>query len=251
MSQATLDTKPAEPEAPIAPEVPATPEAPETPAKLDFERAEFGEPAARHVQCSACQSAITTAYYQILDKVLCGSCRDAVNRSSEDARSGAAFGKAFLLAGAVALGCGVVYALFVHFTRIQLALATIGIGFLVGRVVQSVTRGFGSTKHQVLAVVLTYLASAMGYLPSIVAAMNAGDDGQSLGLVGSILYVVFVSAFTLAAPLLDITSGLSGVLGVLIIFFGLRTAWQVSRGLGGPVAISGPYQVNTSPSPTP
>ncbi|MDC0743911.1 hypothetical protein [Polyangium mundeleinium] len=248
MSEATLDTKPAEPAAPAAPEAP---EAPEAPAKLDFERAEFGAPAARHVQCSACQSAITTAYYQLLDKVLCSSCRDAVNRSSEDARSTSAFGRAFLLAGGVALGCGVVYALFVHFTRIQLALATIGIGVLVGRVIQSVTRGFGSTKHQVLAVVLTYLASAMGYLPAILAEMNAGDDTQSLGLIGSIVYVVLVSAFTLIAPLLDIMNGFSGILGVLIIFFGLRTAWQVSRGVGGPIAISGPYQVNTSPSPTP
>ncbi|TKD01543.1 hypothetical protein E8A74_31100 [Polyangium fumosum] len=203
------------------------------------------------MQCSICQSAITTAYYQLLDKVLCSSCRDAVHRSSDDARSASAFGKAFLQAGGVALGCGVVYALFVHFTHIQLALATIGIGVLVGRVIQSVTRGFGSTKHQVLAVVLTYLASAMGYLPSILAAMNAGDDTQSLGLIGSIVYVVLVSAFTLIAPILDVTSGFSGVIGALIIFFGLRTAWQASRGVGGPVAISGPYQVNTSASPTP
>ncbi|MDI1475321.1 hypothetical protein [Polyangium sp. y55x31] len=246
MSEATLDTKPAEPEARGAPEAPATPEAP---AKLDFERAEFGEPATKHVQCGICESAITTAYYQLLDKVLCSSCRDGVQRSVEDARSGSAFGKAFLQAGAVAFGLGLVYALFVHLTHIQLALATIGIGLLVGRVVQRVTRGFGSTKHQVLAVVLTYLASAMGYLPVILGAFGKGDAGeQSLGLVGGLLYVALTAALTLAAPILDITSGFSGVLGALIIFFGLRTAWQASRGVGGPVAISGPYQVNPSPS---
>lgn len=229
MSDATLDTKPAETEAP---------------QKLDFERAEFGDPAARHVSCSACQASITTAYYQLLDKVLCGSCRDAVNHTSEQARSGAAFGKAFLVAGGVAVGCGAVYALFVHFTQFQLALATIGIGWVVGRMIQQVTRGFGGTKHQVLAVVFTYIASAMGYLPGILAALDNGAGDGGLGLIGSILYFGLAAVFTLAAPVLDVTSGFSGVLGALIIFFGLRTAWQVSRGIGGPVAISGPYQVS-------
>ncbi|MDI1445588.1 hypothetical protein [Polyangium sp. 6x1] len=242
MSEATLETKPAEPTAPEAPV------APEAPAQLDFERAEFAEPAAAHVQCSVCQSAITTAYYQLLDKILCGSCRDGVQRSVNDARGGTAFGKAFLQAGAVAVGLGLVYALFVHLTQIQLALATIGIGVLVGRTVQRVTRGFGSTRHQVLAVVLTYIASAMGYLPVIVAAMKQDDGEPGAGALLSVLRFVFISALTLAAPILDVTSGLSGVLGALIIFFGLRTAWQSSRGVGGPVAISGPYQVHTSPT---
>ncbi|MDI3290158.1 hypothetical protein [Polyangium sp. 15x6] len=240
MTEATLDTKPAEPEAPAAPEAPA---------KLDFERAEFGEPAATHVQCGICASAITTAYYQLLDKVLCSSCRDGVQRSVEDARSGAAFGKAFLQAGAVAFGLGLVYALFVHFTHIQLALVTIGIGLLVGRTVQRVTRGFGSTRHQVLAVVLTYLGSAMGYLPVILAELNSGDGESAAGALVFVIRFVVISLLTLAVPILDIANGISGVLGALIIFFGLRTAWQASRGVGGPVAISGPYQVNASPSP--
>lgn len=231
MSDATLDPKPAEPEAP---------------EKLDFERADFAEPAAKHVPCSACQAAITTAYYQLLDKVLCASCRDAVNRTSEQARSGAAFGKAFLVAGGVALGCGLLYALFVHLTSIQLALATIGIGWVVGRMVQQVTRGFGSMKHQILAVAFTYLASAMGYLPVVLDAMKPGE-GESGGALVFVLRVVFISLVTLAAPILDVTSGFSGVLGALIMFFGMRTAWQVSRGIGGPVAISGPYQVSAAP----
>jgi hypothetical protein len=46
----------------------------------------------------------------------------------------------------------------------------------------------------------------------------------------------------LAAPLLLLTEGFSGLLGALIIFFGLRTAWSVAKGVEA--SITGPHQVS-------
>jgi hypothetical protein len=260
-------------------ETPATAAGAAEPAPIDFERAEFAEPAREHVECGLCNRAIATEYWQYLGKILCGPCREGVSRSVADARRGATFGKAFLLAGGTALGCGIGYAIFVGLTNIHFALVTIGIGWAVGRVIQKVTRGFGSRRHQVLAVALTYFASSMGYFPAVVGALSkagAPTEQTSEGAVpkpastapaagadpgeapppppppseapsgGSLAFTlvvgtVLVLGLTLAAPFFEISSGFSGVLGLLIIFFGLRTAWRVSKGLDG--LVTGPHQI--------
>jgi hypothetical protein len=258
---------------------------PPEPAQIDFERAEFAGAAGEQVECGVCQQAIVTEYWQSLGKVLCASCRELVQRSADEARRGATLGKAFLFGGLVAFGCGVGYAIFVGVTHIQFALVTIGIGWAVGRAVQRVTRGFGGTRHQVLAVVLTYFATTMGYFPAVIKALGKGGDGteqtvastastsapappaaptatgtaqettpppatpagrppaaEGPGLAASLVIVAVVSMFLmLAAPLLEVTGGFSGVLGLLIIFFGLRTAWRVSRGLEA--SVTGPHAV--------
>lgn len=276
------------------------------PEKIDFDRAEPTEPAtaATGLACGTCRDTITTEYWQIAGKTLCESCRSLVVRAAEDGRRGSTFGRAMLLGGAAALGCGIGYAIFVGLTKIQFALITIGIGWAVGRTIQKVTRGFGSQKHQVLAVALTYFATTMGYFPSILKGISnaaasgehggagpgatsspgsppppaadspspgRGDDPSASprtagipsaapagdapppagaapppkGSMGAavVLLVVFVIGLMLVAPFLDVTSGFSGILGVLIIFFGLRTAWRVAKGVD--VTVSGPYKVGS------
>jgi len=258
----------------------AAPVEPAEPAKIDFEKAEFAEPAGEHVACGLCKKAITTEYWQWMGKILCETCREVVRRTTDDARRSATFGKAFLLGGVVALGCGIGYAIFVGLTQIQFALVTIGIGWAVGRAIQRVTRGFGSRKHQVLAVALTYFASTMGYFPAIIKAFSESahhDDASAPAatspssvpaipdtaapveapprpqgaerpsLAASIVVVTALSVgLMLAAPFLEMSSGISGLLGLLIIFFGLQTAWRVSRGVSAPV--TGPHKVSAAAS---
>src|SRR6185369_344664 len=165
----------------------------------------FEEPAGEHVTCGLCKRAITTEYWQSLGKVLCASCRDVVNRTAAEARRGATLGKAFLLGGGVALACGIGYAIFVGVSGLQFALVTIGIGWAVGRSIQKVTRGFGTRKHQVLAVVLTYIASSMGYAPAVLKAVGQGTPSHGLALV---FVTVFSALVMLAAPLLEIADGI-------------------------------------------
>ena len=253
-------------------------------APIDFERAEFAEPAAEQLQCATCQQPIATEYWQCLGKILCDSCREGVERAASDARRGATMGRAVLVGGGAALACGIGYAVFVGVTHIHFALVTIGIGWAVGRAIQHVTRGFGSRKHQVLAVALTYFASSMGYYPAVLKAIggsgsadkaavvstsapsaqpssaqpSAGqpsaqetpapvkpsdsNPGGGPGLAASLaIFIAFSVGIALAAPFLEITSGLSGLLGALIIFFGLRTAWRVAQGVEAPV--TGPHKV--------
>jgi hypothetical protein len=260
-----------------------TPDGASEPAKIDFEKAEFAEPSGEHVQCGICQRSITTEYWQCLGKILCDTCREGVRRSSEDAASGASFGKALLLGGGVAFGCGIGYAIFVGLTQIQFALVTIGIGWMVGRSIQRITRGFGGQKHQVLAVALTYFASTMGYAPAIYkaitnSAQNSEHDAETStatpapaapgttaptetprsperadppaspssggGGPSLVIALVFLVGLMLAAPFLELSGGFSGIIGLLIIFFGLQTAWRVSRGVQA--NITGPHKVAAS-----
>jgi hypothetical protein len=265
----------------------------EAAAKIDFERADLGEQAGEHLACGLCTRVITTEYWQSVGKVLCEPCSELVRATAAAARRGATLGKAFLLGGAAALGCGIGYAIFVGLTQIQFALVTIGIGWAIGRSIQRVTRGFGGRKHQVLAVVLTYFASSMGYLPSVLKAFSniaaeGSDQGAAattapaapapssaptaagtaaasempapppretqpsapggLGLAASlVLAALFATLIMLAAPILEVSSGFSGLLGVLIIFFGLRTAWRVSKGVEA--TVTGPYKVAAPAEP--
>lgn len=262
--------------------------------KIDFDRAEFDKPAGDQVACDFCHREITTEYWQYLGKVLCDGCRGGVHSSVADAGRGVTFGKALLVGGGTALACGVGYAIFVRLSNIHFALVTIGIGWAVGRAIQRVTRGFGSTRHQVLAVALTYFASTMGYLPAVIDALRKGaqtdqtaSDGKGTPSAGqarpdlpppvagapdvpqpptasspssppeggarpslalALIVVAGIStAFMLAAPFLEISSGFSGLLGALIIFFGLRTAWRVAKGVNEPM--TGPHQVAARATP--
>jgi hypothetical protein len=251
------------------------------PEKIDFDRAEFAEapPAGDQVACGLCKKTIATVYWQYLGKVLCEGCRAIVEKSVGDARRASTLGKAFVVGGGVALACGVGYAIFAGLSKAHLALVTIGIGWAVGTAIQRVTRGFGNRKHQILAVCLTYFASTMGYAPFVFSAFtNMGHEspqvapsaaapdpdptltpsappdsppaapretsamGQvAIGPIGVVIALVIMVGVTLAAPLLEISSGFSGILGVLIIFFGLQTAWRVSKGVEG--VITGPHRV--------
>jgi hypothetical protein len=221
---------------------------------LDFERAEFAEGAAEHVTCASCERAITTQYFQFADKILCETCKDEVQRTTDDLRAKASLSKALLFGGGTALGCGIGYAIFVGLTNIQFALVTLGIGWAIGRAIQTATSGFGSRKHQIAAVALTYFASAMGYLPALIGAVMevAHEQGTTpiaaAASAGTKIYALALMAgFMLAAPFLELASGeVGGFIGLIIIFVGLRTAWRMSQGVTA--TITGPHAVGTAPS---
>lgn len=270
-----------------------TPDAPPEPAPLDFDRAEpasdkaapAGPGPQRHgVACGLCGQEITTEYWQSLGKILCDTCRAAVEHTHAAAHGGGTFGKALLLGGGAALGCGIGYAVFVGVSQIQFALVTIGMGWAIGRVIHKTTRGFGGLRYQVLAVALTYFASTMGYLPAVLkgfsqlgnhAAQSAGAAGPKAASTPSappspsmaepaaadpdpaaapapaggkhgfgvslLIFTAFSGLVMLAAPFLELGEGFSGLLGLLIIFFGMRTAWRVSKGVA--VVVTGPHRL--------
>jgi len=202
---------------------------------IDFERAEYGPNQATTAPCTSCKRPIEGLYWKFRSGPVCKSCRDRIEAAVAHATSGASLGRAAIEGGGVALACGVGYAVFAAVSHIQLALVTIGIGFVVAKVVRRASGGVGGTRFQILAVALTYVASTMGYLPPI---WNAFEEPH----VGTVLRVA------LEAPFLEATHA---PLGLLIIGFGLWEAWKLTKGV--PIALEGPFRIGPgaglSPSP--
>ena len=151
------------------------------PAGLQFDHAEFEGRNAGGAQCDVCSKAISDEYYTFLGKVLCATCRGGHLEALTRARSGKAFMKAVLLGGATALASGVAYAGLVAVSDMQLALVTIGIAFVVAKVVRHASLGMSGRRFQFLAVVLTYFASALGYFPGVWADFQevAAEDSSA------------------------------------------------------------------------
>jgi hypothetical protein len=244
---------------------------PEPSSELRFDRAAYAEATGTGTPCSSCKGPLGDSYWKWLNLMVCGRCRDGLERKLKESQSWRPFAKTLLLGGGAAIGCGIAYAVLVAVTKAQFALATIGIAIVVARVIRQASGGLGgSTRYRVAAVALTYLAATMGYIPGIwasiqdsgvaehaasdektrsaspeAAAPSASDSGHSEK--GSPLALVYALALLvgimLAAPFLGATHA---PLGLLIVGFGLWQAWKLSR--GPPLHIEGPFRLDAAPA---
>jgi hypothetical protein len=194
-------------------------------ADLQFEHATY-EQAQPGVACGMCGAPVGGEYWQWVGRAVCVRCRDRVFQLEADARSPQSFARAALMGAGTALGCGVAYAVLCAFRPHQLAIVTIGIGYVVATVVRKATSNVSGRRYQVLAVVLTYMASAMGYAPALWPFIKESPD--QISLYGQLLAAPVVNAPD--APLV-----------VLIIGFGMYEAWRRAQGI--PMTVTGPYRV--------
>jgi hypothetical protein len=233
-----------------------------------FDRATYAPGVAAGPNCAKCQAAIRERYWRLNNQLFCESCRAQVSAIVANALAQASFGKAALWGGAVALACGIAYAIFVQATGMQLALVTIAIAYAVAKVVRRASGGLSGRRFQILAVLLTYVASAMGYAGPVLhglsaaapkadgsaagekqaatdSATNKTDDHSRPGAGFMVLGLLFLFGIVLAAPVLAATQA---PIGLVIVGIGLYEAWKLSR----PVAIvlDGPYNISGGGAPT-
>lgn len=243
-------------------------------AELSFDKATYATKtdAGGGAPCAHCNGPLGEQYWQWQSRPVCASCRTKLSDMLVASQSKKSFGRAVLFGGLTALGCGTAYAIFVARMDYQLALVTIGIAFLIAKVMRRCSAGVGGRKYQVLAVGLTYLASAMGYVPSVYAGLAGSSDEKTpaaktstpstaasapatsetasqsaedhVGIGGLLAAIALLFAITLAAPVLTATQA---PMGLLIVGFGLWEAWKLSRGL--PLSLDGPYRVAPAPVP--
>ena len=230
---------------------------------LQFQTAEF---AGR--KCTVCNSVIGDAYYQIQGRDACPTCAQVRLTSQNATDSGGKMLKALLWGGGAAVLGSAAYAA-VAMMGVQLAILSIGIGWLVGTAIKKGTEGHTSRKYQVIAVVLTYLAIATSYIPVVVvqlskkhaqvavknkpgAAPAIDADSQlaqpkrTTALGGSpVLALAMAAGLVLALPLLDAFGSMpGGLLTLLIVFFGLQQAWKQTA--PDVALVAGPYQNSTT-----
>lgn len=228
-------------------------EAGEAGSELSFDRAAY-EQSGAGPPCANCNGPLGDEYWEFSSRPICGSCKGRISEALAASQSKAAFLRAVLLGGGTALGCGIAYAVFVALTDYQLALITIGIAFVIAKVLRHCSGGAGGRKYQILAVALTYLASTMGYAPAMFAGLKATameepaasstpapagapDEAPSATAGGLVLAAGIFLALTLAAPFL---AAAEAPIGLLIVAFGLWEAWRLTGGV--PATIGGPYR---------
>jgi hypothetical protein len=200
------------------------------PDDLQFQRAEpvSGDTPVR--RCAACQRVVPDQYYQVQAKVICPQCAERI-RAGQQAQPTGSFARAVLYGvGAALAGCAI-YAAVAIVSGYEFALLAILVGWMVAKAIRYGSNGRGGRPQQILAVVLTYFAITASYIPvafhgsSVQPAINA----RLIGLM-------------LAAPFLSLTSGVSGILTLIIIFVGMSQAWRLTR--ASDILITGPYDGN-------
>jgi hypothetical protein len=160
----------------------------ETGSALRFDRADYEKAPGAGPRCGVCKGPLAPEYWRWQGVIFCSACRPKVGDKIAESQSRGAYAKAALQGAGVALACGIGYAVFVGVTKMQLALVTIGIAYVVARVVRKASGGLGGKRFQILAVALTYFASTMGYAPGIIKGvreMQAKREAAAVYSTGS------------------------------------------------------------------
>ncbi len=114
--------------------------------------------------CSLCGQPAGKWYFRVNGAMSCMNCAQAArNAASRDTQ--AAFGRALLFgAGAGVLGL-IGYTIFGIVTGLVIGYLSLGVGYLVGKVMMIGSRGVGGRRYQIAAALYTYAAVAMAAIP--------------------------------------------------------------------------------------
>ncbi len=136
----------------------------------------------------------------------------------------ARFIQAVLYGVVAALLSSMVYAAFTIITHIEIGYLAVGVGYVIGKAMLHATQGLGGRKYQITAAVLTYFAVSLASVPEILWSMHTrGTDISHL----SAHSIAFLARYGVASPFLELQDGfVSGLIGLFILFIGIRAAWQ-------------------------
>jgi hypothetical protein len=203
---------------------------------LQFQKIEYAD---SRPKCALCQGPLESMYFHLAGQRICPACAEKA-RAAQARPANAAVVRGLLCGAGTAVLCSAGYASIVAITGYELALVAIAVGYLVGRAVRRGSAGLGGRRCQAGAVVLTYLAITLSYLPLIIRGADA-SAGQVWAAIVPLLGIA------LAFPFLQLSDGVSGLLGLAIIAFGLLQAWrQTAR---DPRLLMGPYTLEEGTSP--
>jgi hypothetical protein len=231
-----------------------------------FDKAQYAlTPTSTPDQCTRCHQPITGSYYRIGGDLACESCA-AQATPNLPADSHAAYVRALLFGSGAAILGMILYAGFEIATGIIIGYLAIGVGYLVGKAMKLGSKGRGGRRYQIAAALLTYASVSMAAIPvaihsyadhkpaEVIAPTNSatadhpfpGDAtvtpeprAQRPGLGTALLTLAGVG---LASPFLELGEGFGGIIGLFILFLGIRAAWALTAGNDSTASdVSGPY----------
>jgi hypothetical protein len=232
--------------------------------------------------CKLCNQAISGTHYRINGSLACDRCTTQL-QTQLPKDSHAVFVRALMFGiGAAILGL-IGYAAFTIITGIMIGYISLAVGWLIGKAMRTGSRGVGGRRYQIAAALFTYAAVSMAAIPIYFSQISKGkatkppqvktapanpgaaaDDAEGDDSASSsggttqtrlakpkmnfFMAIGVLALIGLASPFLALQDLFHGAIGLIILFVGIRFAWQQT---GAPkIDIVGPFQ-SRAPLPTP
>lgn len=191
-------------------------------ATPQFARAEYAQGSR---PCGICGAPIGIRSYVVDSVLACEKCAER-KRTGSSNDSHAAFVQAVIFGiGAALVGLSF-YAGFTIVTHFYIGYVALAVGWLVAKAMMAGSKGVGGPRYQITAVILTYAAISLASIPILITrVMQSGrSDIDWSSLVGRL------ALWGIASPFLQLRRGVSGVIGLVILFVGLRIAYRMTKG---------------------
>jgi hypothetical protein len=220
-----------------------------------FARAEYSG-GAGNPTCKSCGQPISGAYYQVNGAVTCSNCAPQIkNQLPTDSHAAFARGVMFGIGGAI-LGL-VLYVAVALTTGLIIGFVSLAVGYMVGKAVVMGSGGLGGRRYQIAAVLLTYMAVSLAAVPIAISQMKQRSAQQHAQVSGSATAnapkmspakaLATLALVGLASPFLALADPAHGIIGLIILFVGIRIAWRIAA--GRPVTILGPLNEPAAATP--
>lgn len=199
------------------------------------------------INCAACKQPVGAAYFKIKGAPICASCTERI-RAQLPRDSHGAFARAVVFGVAGALIGIALYVAFALATGLIIGWVSLAVGYIVGKAMHIGSGGMGGRRYQVVAVLLTYFAVSISAVPIAIeqsrahqaqvqsADHDAARPATAIDLGKTIAVLAWVG---IASPILDLRDPVHGLIGLVILFVGIRFAWQFTA--SRTVNITGPY----------
>jgi hypothetical protein len=227
--------------------------------------------------CKGCGQPIRDSYYRIKSDMVCAACAEKF-KLTLPTDSHAAFVRAVIFGIGGAIVGLVLYAAFEIATHLIIGYVALAVGFIVAKAMMTGSNGFGGRRYQIVAVILTYAAVSIAAIPVYIYEYsqhhNAARQQQTTQTydptqdstssaptqveapatprkpVGIGAAIVTLVGLGLASPFLELYQGVnySSIIGLVILFVGLRIAWRMTAGHPGAQQLVGPFPVNAPSS---
>ena len=197
--------------------------------------------------CKACGQAINGTYYQINGAKICANCTQRIkSQLPKDSHAAFVRGVLFGVGGAI-LGLGI-YVGFALATGLIAGLISLAVGYIVGKAILLGSGGVGGRRYQMAAVLLTYIAVSLAAVPIAWSQHMKQRSEQAQGQSREVSStapkpqvaqaVGRLALIGLVSPFLGLANPMQGVIGLIILFVGIRIAWRMTA--ARQVSILGP-----------
>jgi hypothetical protein len=241
---------------------------------LQFETAEYGDKSGIE-KCAQCNQQIIGSYYRLNNRRVCPACAELAKASRLNTEGNFFRGLIFGI-GAAILGL-IFYSAFEIATGWIIGYLSLAVGYIIAKAMMKGSGGFGGRKFQIAAALLTYGAVSLSAVPVAIHQIATkgssdnrqaqtqtltptGDESQNsdtqtgvvsnqserdkgTGLFSALGYLLLIG---LASPFLELASGFSGIIGLVILFVGINIAWKTTG--ADKMLILGPFGLKAKES---